>query len=100
MFFFEGKHELYYIFCLTVVPFLSILPFLFGKPPKIWFALILDPFLFIAVTAIFFPFYLTDIICGNLDSTTAYWLFLFVPIQLSATVTLTATIFAIKSRRR
>ena len=77
--YFEKQFVLYTLIGIFGLPVLSCLPF-FRK--RLWLAPILDLLLFLGVTWYFYPFYLQDIILGDLDFTTVYWLYLFVPMQI------------------
>ena len=98
MFFFEGKQELYYVLCLIVVPIVSCLPFSFGRTRHSWYALLANAALFIATTYIFFPYFFRDFVSGNPDSTTMYWMVIFVPIQIAVSLIVTTILYYIKKR--
>ena len=77
--YFEKQFVLYTLIGIFGLPVLSCLPF-FRK--RLWLAPILDLLLFLGVTWYFYPFYLQDIILGDLDFTTVYWLIFFVPLKI------------------
>ena len=99
MFFFEGKQELYSVLCLIVIPIISCVPFSFGKPKYSWYALLTNAIMFAAITYMFFPYFIHDLITGNLDSTTVYWILLFVPMQIAISAFFTTVLYSIKKRR-
>ena len=77
--YYEMERVIYTYICMLGLPVLSCLPFL---RKRLWLAPVLDLLLFLGVTWYFYPFYLQDIIMDDLDSTTVYWLYLFVPMQI------------------
>lgn len=101
MFFFEGKLELYGILCLLIIPIIGCMVFgFFEKVGYIWFAPLLDIVLFLAVTALFFPYLFQDIAAQEYDFTTVYWLLFFVPIQLATSFVITAIGYVVLRKLR
>jgi hypothetical protein len=79
---FEWKHELYYIICLLVIPVICCIIFYFKRPKLIWITPLFIFCAFILVSIAFFPYFFEDILKGEYDFTTIYWLLFFVPVQI------------------
>lgn len=97
------KWYVYLISCGIIVPLVSCLPCCIGKPKHILWAPLLNFVLFILVDALFYPFHLEDIFSNNIDFTTGYWFWFFVPMQMLASFIITVVVFAVKmweSKRR
>ena len=97
------KWYVYLISCGIIVPLVSCLPCCIGKPKHILWAPLLNLVLFILVDALFYPFHLEDIFSNNIDFTTGYWFWFFVPMQMLASFIITVVVFAVKmwkSKRR
>ncbi|MDW7685057.1 MAG: hypothetical protein SCK29_13195 [Bacillota bacterium] len=88
--FFEGKEELYLILCLLIIPTAVCGMFYFMRIKQLWIAPIFIVGIFIIVSAIFYPYYFTDLINSDYDSTTIYWLIFLVPVQIVAASLFTA----------
>lgn len=99
MFFFEGKQELYEILSLLIIPIISCLPFCFKKSKYIWFAPLLDVVLFLAISAVFFPYYFQDFATQEYDFTTVYWVIFFIPIQLTVSLIITTAVYLLRKAR-
>ena len=75
--FFEEKQDLYHILCFVIMPITICTIFYLRKPKILWVAPIIIMCGFVLLSALFFPYIVTDILTGNYDSTTIYW-FIFV----------------------
>ena len=80
--FFEGKQTLYHILCFVLLPCIVCTLFYFLKPKRIWIAPVFILGLFLIVSAVFYPYFFTDILGGDLDFTTVYWLIFVTPVQI------------------
>ncbi len=87
--FFEGKQELYQILCFIIMPITVCTIIYFLKPKKIWVSPIIIMCAFLIISAIFYPYIFTDILTGNYDFITIYWLILVVPIQIVSALFIT-----------
>ena len=94
--FFEGKIEIYQVLFLFVVPVGIPILMSFIKSKLLWASPVIALAIGLALTAAFYPYYFTDIFNKTVDSTTAYWLYLVLPVHFVISVIATAVCYAIK----
>ena len=99
MFFFEGKIELYNILFLLVIPVGIPLLTYFIKRSRLWFSPLAAILIGLVLTAIFYPYFFTDLFTGSNEiGGGGSWILFAVPIHLIVTIVMTAILYGIQRR--
>ena len=97
MFFFEGQIELYNILFLFVIPAGVPLSVFFAKRKLIWFSPLISAIIGLVLTAVFYPYFFTDLFIGNNEiGGGGFWVLFVVPIHLAVTLMTTAILYGIQ----
>ena len=100
MFFFEGKIELFNILILGIFPVgIPVLLYITGRK-RIWLSPFVALVIGLLVTAIFYPYFFTDIFTDSNDTTTVYWLFVVIPVHFIISVITTAICYVVSKARK
>ena len=100
MFFFEGKIELYNILFLFVIPAGVPVLVYFIKRKLLWLSPIAAIVMGLVLTAVFYPYFFSDLFAGNNEvGGGGFWGLFAVPIHLVVTIMTTAILYVIKKRR-
>lgn len=97
--FFEFKQEIYHILCFLVIPIISCFSIYKIKSKIIWISPIIILVLFMIVTAIFYPYYLTDVFNKDYDFTTVYWFIFIIPLQIISALFYTGIAYVLIKKR-
>lgn len=98
--FFEGKQALYQVVCFIIMPWAVCVLFYFLRPNRIWLAPVVILGSFLIVSAIFYPYFFTDILRGDMDFTTVYWLIFVTPIQIASALVFTFAAHVLIRRKK
>lgn len=100
MFFFEGKIELYNILFLLVIPVgVPVLMFFSKRKSLWWFSPFATIIIGLVLTAVFYPYFFTDLLTGSNEiGGGGSWVLFTVPIHLIVTIVTTAILYGIKKR--
>ena len=99
MFFFEGKIELYNILFLIVIPAGVPLLVYFIKWKCLWLSPIAAITIGLVLTAVFYPYFFTDLLSGNVEiGGGGSWILFVVPIHLIVAIATTVILYGIKSK--
>ena len=99
MSFFEGKIELYNILFFFIIPVGIPIMVLFAKQKLLWFSPLATITIGLILTAVFYPYFFTDLFNGNNEiGGGGTWFFFAVPIHLVITIVTVAILYGIKRR--
>gem|GEM_PF-2698556 len=93
--YFDYKQELYMILCFLINPVICCIGYYIFRPQRIWFSPLIIMSLFVCISIAFYPYYFTDVFQSEYDSTTLYWMILFIPFQLMSALLFTAATYTI-----
>lgn len=100
MFFFEGKIELYTGLFIFAIPIGMSLLVMITKRKRLWIAPIAALIFGLVLTAIFYPYFFTDLISNNNDiGGGGYWLMFIVPAHCVVSMISFAICYVIRRNR-
>lgn len=98
--YFESMMEVYQILCLLINPIICCTVYYLKKMKRFWILPISIMCIFLIISAIFFPYYFQDILTGEYDFTTVYWIMFFIPLQIISALFFTTTTYLLMKWKR